>query len=96
MKKKKIVPNEAMRTVAEAIILLKIKDTDTLGGLKMRFYRIMRKYGIREGTRLKNQSGRSVANFEWTICKEAFYSRIMSHLIISSLLNPVPKDLEVY
>jgi ribosomal protein L44E len=89
-----------MRAVAKEIINIKIGHNDKLSTLDKRFYRIMRKYGIKEGTATANDKGkfvgRSVANYEWTMCKELYHSRIHSNITLSAFFNPLPKDLEQY
>ncbi len=63
------------------------------------FYKIMRKYGIKEGTWNANGSGRICSNFEWTMCKNLFRDTYIQNLTIIDILNfgeGVPKDLLAY
>jgi len=85
-----------MSTVAKDIIQLKFKPTMTLQQAETRFYGIMRKYGIKEGT--KSGNSRTVSNFEWTMCQILFLQRLHDYFVIDRFLfvNNTPKDLEQY
>jgi len=84
-----------MSAVAEDIIGLKFKPKMTLLQVQKLFYKVMRKHGIKEGT--KSGNGITIANFEWTMCKELFLSMLVSHFHIGPLCwAETPKDLECY
>jgi hypothetical protein len=60
------------------------------------FYDIMRKHGIKWGTKDDDSCGGiSGANFEWTLCKDSFIYRVTSLMEWEMLLNP-PDDLMHY
>lgn len=80
--------------VAEDIIKVKFKNKDTLGKVLNNFYKIMRKHGIKKGT--KEGNGVVMSNFEWTMCKELYFSMLISHFNIQSIMFNVPKDLRHY
>lgn len=80
-----------IRAVAEDLIKLKFKSTDTVATMKKKFFSIMRKHGITKGTAVEN--GIIGDNFEWTICSTLFLSRVKSHIEFDLMLNSIPKDL---
>lgn len=86
-----------MREVAKDIIQLKFSETDTLQQCLDKFFTVMLKHGIKEGTPTFNDDGqevgRTMANFEWTICFQLFQSRIQSFIELHVLFGNVPKEL---
>ena len=86
--------NEPMRRVAEDIIMMEFKNSDTVGALKRMFYSVVRKHGIRQGDRTGN--ARVISNFEWTMAKQLFVSRVTDHLNRIGIFEDIPKDLEAY
>ena len=92
MKKKKEI--KFMSTVAKDIILTKFKDGMTLLQVQKLFYKIMRRHGIKEGT--KSGNGRIVSNFEWTMCKELFIQTLDGYLKMEFFGFKTPRDLEQY
>lgn len=85
-----------MSAVAKDIILLKFKPTMTLQQVESRFYRIMRKHGIKEGT--KSGNGRITNNFEWTMCQILFLQRVQDYFVMNRFFvgTGTPKDLLQY
>jgi hypothetical protein len=96
MKKEPSNSIKFMRKISEELIKIQILDEKIQTEILDKFYTIMRKYGIKEGTITKNKSGRVIANFEWTMCKHLFLDKLESEVKITSLLNDVPKDLQAY
>lgn len=82
-----------LNDVAGDIIGIKFEDSDTLQDCMNKFYDIMRKHGIKEGTPSKN--GRTVARYEWTMCFELFKEMLKSYFTVRTLLNDTPEDLKV-
>lgn len=86
-----------IRKLAEDIIKIKFKKTDTLKDCLDEFYEIMRKYGIKEGMPSYNEEGKKVGrlvnNYEWTICKEMFINRVIEFFNWETLFSDAPKDL---
>ncbi len=58
------------------------------------FYKAMRKHGICWGT--KSETGTTGANFEWTICKDAFINRLMNAIEWEMIVFELPDDLLHY
>jgi len=84
-----------MSKVAEEIINIKIDEHETFVKAYSKFYKIMRKYGIKRGT--KSGNGTTCDNFEWTMCETLFHSRIKSKFELWHFLTcKLPKDLESY
>lgn len=81
-----------MKEVAKEIIEIKIKKEDTLESLMEKFYFIMRKYNIKQGTWVGN--ARQLENPDWVMCEVLFIDRIQSFFGFYHFYNPVPKDLE--
>ena len=88
--------SELMRSVAKDIIKVRFKNSNTIGGVKKKFFSIMRKHGIKHGTRTKGAAGILISNFEWTMAHELFVSRVCSHLELMGIFEDLPKDLEAY
>lgn len=96
-----IIDNPVMRDIREVskdIISLKFKKTDTLKSCMNKFFEVMKKHGIKEGTPSFNEDGkevgRNVANFEWTMCKTLFMQRLDDFFTIEFLLgDSTPKEL---
>lgn len=82
-----------LEEVSKEIIRLKIKNSMTLNQIINKFYRIMRKHGIKKGT--KDGNGVKMSNFEWTLCWNLFEKQIESHFMFDNLLR-CPKDLNHY
>lgn len=95
MKEKNKEQIDFMGNVAKDIILHKFKKTDTIKSAVDFFYKTMRKYGIKRGTKIKGQAGVQECNFEWTMCWIVFKDRLNSELDWDYDLfgNGVPKDL---
>ena len=88
---------EFMRAVAKDIIKIKITPSTSYKKAKKEFYEIMIKHGIKEGIRSPDGNGRTVANFEWTMCKILFDSCFNSMVAMSGLFDKdMPKELEAY
>ncbi len=85
--------NKLMCSLAEEIIRLEIENSDTIGSIKKRFYSIMRKYGIKEGT-MAGKNVRLVANPDWVMAKQLFVSEIADHFRRIGIFESIPKDLE--
>jgi hypothetical protein len=88
-----------MSEVAKDIIGLKFKKSDTLGGCLKKFYAIMEKHGIKQGTANYNEDGqrvgRTCTNFEWTMSKDLFQTQVTLFLNFTDMFN-VPKNLSEY
>ena len=88
---------EFMNSVAKDIINMEITSSITYKEAKKEFYEIMKKYGIKEGTRDPNGHGITVANFEWTMCKTLFDSMFNSRMMMESFFdNDMPEELKAY
>lgn len=83
-----------MKEIAKDLIQMPIDNNDTLFVLWDKFYSIMRKHGLRKGT--KNESGGiSYNNYEWSACEILFLESIRSHFVITSIMsNVIPNDLD--
>lgn len=73
-----------MKEIAKEIIAIKIKQKDTFQSCFNRFYKIMDKYGIKEGTPNYNKKGQLVSvtrsSSDWTMCRILFMDNIHSQL----------------
>ena len=89
--------HKVLREVAEDLIKTKFVTDKEITKILNRFYKIMRKHGICEGTLTKNKNGRILNNFEWTMCKDLFVRKIQSDIEMAGLLGSLtPQDLEHY
>ena len=80
-----------IKKVAKEIVTLKFKKSDTLNDCLNKFYAIMRKYNIKQGTKVGN--GRQCDNFEWTLCKQSFNETLKSFFELESLFGNISEDL---
>lgn len=88
---------EFMNKVAKDIIDIKIPNNDiSILNLNREFYSIMRKYGIKQGTRSQDGNGIICSNPEWTICHVLYENMIQSKIQIFNFLRNIPKDLQCY
>jgi len=86
-----------IREVAKDIVGLKFKKTDTLKDCMNKFFAVMKKHGIKQGTPSFNDEGKEVGrtrdNFEWTICKQMFIKQVESFFELDMLFGNIPKEL---
>ncbi len=84
-----------MADVAEEIIGIRLTRETTLEQANNLFYLIMRKYGIKQGT--KSGHGTLCNNYEWTLCAALFDATVtMSFAIGIASLCDAPEDLQHY
>jgi hypothetical protein len=89
-----------LENVAKDIIGMKFNDTMTLRECNNKFYKIMRKYGIKEGTPRFNENGKLIStqrtNFQWTMCRNLYMDTIISYMNMNELFGNsiLPKDLK--
>lgn len=84
-----------MKAVAKDIIMMKISRDDTVKQLETKFFKIMRKHGIKKGTRT-GPNTITGNNFDWTMAHVLFRTRISCHFEHSLIFGQtrIPKDLE--
>jgi hypothetical protein len=83
---------DKMSEVAKEIIRIDFKDS--LKKNKNKFFDIMRKYGIKHGTKLKDGSVQ-VAAFEWTMAWSLFVSTMMREVDYRMFFDgAIPEDLK--
>ena len=90
------IPKKSLniREVAKEIIDMKIEEKDSLKTLRNRFYKILIKHGIKEGT--KQDVGVTVSNPEWTMCQGLFVDGIIGKLKWDNVIEEKPKSLRHY
>lgn len=77
-----------MSKVAKEIINMPVDKTDTIEGLFNKFFKIMKKYGIKQGT--KTEFGFTKSRFEWTMCEKLFVENIVNKIHVLRLLDDIP------
>lgn len=75
---------------------IEIKPTDTHESSLNKFYKIMRKHGIKHGTWSEDGIGVISANPEWVMLYDVFKNKIDTYYIFANLLQNPPKDLLAY
>jgi len=93
MKNKKA---KALEAVAKDIIALRFKGSMTLNQLDKIFFDLMRKHGIKQGTKSKKGAGVTMCTFEWSMCRTLYMSQIQSYFTLNAIFKEVPKDLVHY
>jgi len=92
----KMNPNISfMRQVSKDLIDIKITSRASFRSMKNEFWKIMRKHGIKRGTKSKDGSVLG-NNFEWTICENLFLLRVQNLFMFDSALGNISKDLKHY
>jgi len=84
-----------MAVVAKDILNIKMSDDDGLKKSYRKFYKVMRKHGIKQGTKVGG--GTRMSNPEWVICEALFKERMKDNIHYFNILGMnVPKDLTRY
>lgn len=89
--------NASLAKVFSDIQDIKIKKSDSFNTMRRKFYDVMRKHGIKQGT--KNKHGQlMVNNPEWQASEFLFEEQIRSFVALTLCLEcfETPKDLEAY
>lgn len=92
MKPKKI---KNLASVYKDIIAIKIGHKDSFKTSLNKFYGVMRKHGIKQGTWCDNGS-RLISNPEWNMCYDTFKSHKVLSLDLWLSMSEPPKDLLAY
>jgi hypothetical protein len=83
-----------LNAVYKDIMAIEIQPTDTFISMMDRFYAVMRKWGICQGTWSTN--GRLCNTAEWNMCYSVFKLHKIMALDIWLVLNEPPEDLRAY
>ncbi len=94
MKKSQTAQN--LEAVAQDLLAINIKPTYPYNYLMQKFYTVMRKHGIKQGTWCKNGIGRQCDSAEWSICSVFFHKLIDDSKIFQQITSKVPQDLMAY
>ncbi len=78
--------------VTQAIIGIKVAPTDSMDALRAQLYRVLRKHGIKQGTKLPG-GGLQCNNYEWTGAMAIFDEHVTQERRLHYHLGEVPKDL---
>lgn len=82
-----------MSKVSKDIIELKFDDDDTIKDCYEKFFKLMIKHNIKQGT--ETEHGILRDNYEWTACVLIFKDRLLSHIDCQFTFGDViPKELE--
>jgi hypothetical protein len=95
MKNEKTLAADSLAAIFKDINATKVSNADSLDTLMDKFYKLMRKHGIKQGTWTEG-GGRLVSNFEWTMCLIAFRSHVNAKWDWAFLMGNTPKDLLAY
>ena len=83
--------------ISKDIIQIDFKKYNNIASAFNKFYSIMRKYGIKNGTKRKGEQGVLCSNFEWTCFEMQFIEQYCSYIRTYRLFNSdIPKDLQHY
>ena len=82
-----------MKNVAEEIVCIRITNKDTVDSLREKFFGIMRKYNIKQGTSLDGGGVISCDNYDWIMARTLFLDRVEKHIDWSFMIQETPKDL---
>lgn len=87
---------EILGDIYKDINAIKIEATDSFDTLVKKFYKVMGKHGICQGTWSENGKGRLTDNPEWCMCWNTFKSNIEAKLTLFYLFSNPPKKLLAY
>lgn len=74
---------------------LQIERSDSFNSIRRKFFDVMRKYGIKQGTKTKH--GTEVNNPEWEACEQLLERKIMDFYTWERCsCFKTPKDLQNY
>jgi hypothetical protein len=94
MKTKKNVLRDHLSLMYTDIHRIKILSTDSFLTLQKKFYTVMRKHGLKQGTWSDN--GRTICNPEWVLCQQVFDQHVANAFLLRKFLSTPPKDLLAY
>ena len=87
-----------MEKVSKDIINIKFDKKDTLKGCLEKFFAILRKYNIHQGTPQFNDKGevvgRACNNYDYTMCQTLFFDRVSAFFEWQLNFEEIPKDIE--
>ncbi len=87
--------NFNLAKVFKEIQNLQIKPSDSFNSIRRKFFDVMRKYGIKQGTKTKH--GTELNNPEWEACEQLLERKIMSDYTWERCSSfKTPKDLQSY
>lgn len=81
-----------LSAVAADLIDLKVKPTDSFATLQRQFYRIMRRHGVKQGTKTAT-GGILCNNPDWQGAQDIFLARVASTYEWEMTCAKTPKDL---
>jgi hypothetical protein len=76
------------------LLNIKIDANDSFKSSMDKFYEVMRKWGICQGTWSEN--GRAICNAEWIMCYQVFKERKLLALNMFLMMAEPPEDLIAY
>lgn len=85
-----------LNKIYKDLLNIKITKKDSFETSMKKFYAVMRKWGICQGTYDKNGNGILVNNPEWNMCFNVFWTNHISTFNIWLALSTPPKDLRAY
>lgn len=85
-----------MRDIAKEILNIEIVTNKKISEYVEEFYDIMRRYGIKQGSKDPEEAGTIGDNFEWTMSRTLFLEHMHMEILTYMLIHPVPEDLEYY
>jgi hypothetical protein len=97
MKTKYHKPNEYIKHMGDVyndIYAISIDNKDSINTLLKKFYAVMDKWGICQGTWSEN--GRTMSNPEWCMCWNTYVNLIKNKIVIIGLIGNPPENLLAY
>lgn len=88
-----LTSNALLGPVTHELINLSVTPKDSLYSLRERFYQIMRKHGVKQGTKNSDGTGILRNNPDWQGAEDIFAATLSRELTMMALLSDVPKDL---
>jgi len=87
--------NQKLNEIYRDILGIEVKSTDSFKSLTNKFYEVMRKWGIKQGTWSEDGSI-CICNAEWNMCFQIFKQHKIISFDVWECLKTPPKDLLAY
>lgn len=88
-------PLGSLDAVAQDIIHMPVdRETDSFNSIRNKFYDIMRKHSIKQGTKLPEGKGTVRNNPAWQGAEDMFIARVYGELQFQFSMSETPEDLE--
>jgi len=76
-------------SLAKDMMRMRLSNTDTIGGLKKKYARIMRKYGIKKFLPVTDGTEEFISNPLWQLYRSAFIKKVSDELTYQMAIESI-------